>query len=292
MTVPSGYFYKDGWYWKTDASGPYVFDGSAMALAASGSGINRSYTSAELASPSGLTEGLYSPSDAPEALGYATDATTIVWFLGSGIPRFRGIYTLAQVLAIATPTTGDTAYASDIAQHLLYTGSKWRALHEQSVLVADRVQGTATASAQTVAGWKKTFVAGELALYSSLEMYFNIHQVTGTEQQTLNVYLGTLGTSSDADLGFGLVVTASGQNGRMGLRYDFRLGASNTLRPKMLIVNTGMYAGSNSTSTNDNAEVTLSGSDDFTDTLILAPYLTMGVGSTTPHLTLDLKLVP
>lgn len=27
MALPTGYFYKDGAYWKTDGTGPYQFDG-------------------------------------------------------------------------------------------------------------------------------------------------------------------------------------------------------------------------------------------------------------------------
>lgn len=36
MTLPTGYFYKDGFYWGVDASGPYAWTGAAMQLLGSG----------------------------------------------------------------------------------------------------------------------------------------------------------------------------------------------------------------------------------------------------------------
>lgn len=38
MTLPAGYFYKEGFYWKNDESGPYVYDGATMALVGTGAG--------------------------------------------------------------------------------------------------------------------------------------------------------------------------------------------------------------------------------------------------------------
>lgn len=32
MSIPVGYFYKNGFYWKTDGTGPYTFDGTSMLL--------------------------------------------------------------------------------------------------------------------------------------------------------------------------------------------------------------------------------------------------------------------
>jgi hypothetical protein len=38
MAIPAGYFYKDGFYWGLDETGPYVWNGVSMALVASGGG--------------------------------------------------------------------------------------------------------------------------------------------------------------------------------------------------------------------------------------------------------------
>lgn len=38
MAVPAGYYMSFGFWYKTDGSGPYVFDGAAMALMGTGSG--------------------------------------------------------------------------------------------------------------------------------------------------------------------------------------------------------------------------------------------------------------
>ncbi len=32
MSIPSDYFYRQGWYWKADGTGPYVWSGTAMTL--------------------------------------------------------------------------------------------------------------------------------------------------------------------------------------------------------------------------------------------------------------------
>lgn len=32
MPIPSDYFYRQGWYWKADGTGPYVWNGTAMVL--------------------------------------------------------------------------------------------------------------------------------------------------------------------------------------------------------------------------------------------------------------------
>lgn len=39
MSIPAGYVYKDGFFWRlSDGSGPYVFDGSSMSLVGTGTG--------------------------------------------------------------------------------------------------------------------------------------------------------------------------------------------------------------------------------------------------------------
>ncbi len=32
MPIPSDYFYRQGWYWKVDGTGPYIWSGTSMAL--------------------------------------------------------------------------------------------------------------------------------------------------------------------------------------------------------------------------------------------------------------------
>lgn len=32
MAIPAGYFYKDGYYWKDDGTGPYIWNGTSMVL--------------------------------------------------------------------------------------------------------------------------------------------------------------------------------------------------------------------------------------------------------------------
>lgn len=59
MALPDGYFYKDGFYWALDSTGPYAWTGAVMQLVASGSSgsphLGTLTAAAMLATPSPLT---------------------------------------------------------------------------------------------------------------------------------------------------------------------------------------------------------------------------------------------
>jgi hypothetical protein len=78
MAIPLGYDYKDGFFWYSDGSGPYSFDGVATMTLISGG-----------ASTDGFSVALSSLKIFPGGPGYPITATGIVRNIPSGVYSLR-----------------------------------------------------------------------------------------------------------------------------------------------------------------------------------------------------------
>lgn len=181
MSIPTGYTpLPDGFYTKSDGTGPYVWDGTTMGLAATGTGGGGGGGAVTVADGADVTQGAIA--DAVVAAGAAGTVsaklrrlTTDLAALLAKLPAALGITTSANSLSIAPASDATFLIAGAIATRTDKSGTV-----------------TSGGTAQTIIASNAARKGFEIQNQSTGDMYFSTLAVAVQGQPSVRIAPGQL----------------------------------------------------------------------------------------------------